>query len=170
MREALRQPRTAREELKAKAETTAVLFAHGMRATIDDAEEQVANQEFHKSVQQLPLNTERANKPGIVLRLTAMLSEYDHQVVRDAAQMRLYVTNRLLEESESTKPANVRMRALENLGKITEVGLFTERSEITVKSMPVENLEAKLYDRLRMLLPNEENIIDVTPDRRHDTE
>ena len=165
--DSLRQPKTERDELQAKAKTTAVLLSHGMRASIDDQEELVANQEFHKHLQQLPITSARVDKPGIVLKLSALLSEYDHQVVKDAIQMRQYVTNRLLEESDPKMPASQRMRALENLGKITEVGLFTERTEITVKNMPVENLESKLYDRLRMLLPNEENTIDVTPQQEH---
>ena len=89
------------------------------------------------------------------MKLGALLSEYDHEVVRDAVQMRQYITNRLLEESDPKMPAGQRLKALQMLGQITEVGLFTERVEMTVKTMPMDNLEAKLYSKLKTLLPQE---------------
>jgi len=155
----MHQARNDREDLQARVKTTATLLQHGMEASIDEEEESTATQQFNRIIQQLPLQTNTLNKPGIVLKLAAMMGEYDHEVVRDAAQMRQYVTNRLLEESEATKPGPTRMRALQLLGTITEVGLFTERTEVTVKTMPMESLEARLHDKLRMLLPAEYNAI-----------
>ena len=46
---------------------------------------------------------------------------------------------RSLLESDSPDP-KVRMRALELLGKITDVGLFTEKSEVTVTHRSTEDL------------------------------
>lgn len=153
MERLLRRPASPHEELQAKAKTTAVLMNHGMQATINDREETTAMHQFNRHIQQLPIQTSTLNKPGIILKLTALMSEYDYQVVKDATQMRQYITNRLLEESKPDNPQ--RMRALELLGKITDVGLFTERTEVTVKTMPIENLEAALHDRLITLLPTE---------------
>jgi len=144
-----------RDLLKAKSKTVASMMQHGLEATIDEAEDTKAMQQFHRHIQQLPIEPQSLNSPAVVLKLTALLSEYDHEVVRDAAQMRTYITNRFLEESGPDKPAQVRMRALENLGKIDGVDLFTERSEVTIKTLPTESLEAKLHDKLKMLLPAE---------------
>jgi hypothetical protein len=159
---ALRQPLNSRDELRAKADTTAALLASGMKLEINDDEESEAIRQFHREQQQLPLSA--TNNPAIILKLSALMSEYDHEVVRDAVQMRQYVTNRLLEESDPNNkkvPAAQRLAALKLLGQITEVGLFTERTEITVKSMPVETLEAKLHDKLKVLLPEEYEAIEA---------
>lgn len=144
-----------KEELRARAASAAEMFKHGLEATMDDEEELIARQQFNRHIQQLPLQTNTLSRPAIVLKLSALMSEYDYEVARDASQLRTYITNRLLEESDPKQPANVRMRALENLGKITGVDLFTERKEITVKSMPVESLEEKLHAKLKTLLPAE---------------
>jgi len=151
----IRPPVSDREEVLSRARTSGMLLASGMEASMDDREEQIAAQEFHHLLQQKPMQTAKLTKPGIVLKLAALLSEYDHKVVRDAEQMRTYVTNRLLEESsEAAKPSD-RLRALEALGKISGVDLFTERTEITIKSVPTEVLEAQLHEKLRVLLPEE---------------
>lgn len=99
-------------------------------------------------------------KPGIILHLEALLEEYDHEVVHDAKRLRTYVTNRLLEESNHDDP-KVRLRALENLGKISDVGLFTERKELVITQRSEKELEAELRENLSLLL-NPEDIIDVT--------
>ena len=158
----LRKPKSPREEVQAKAKSAAVLLAAGMRVAIDDKEETEARRQFHRELQHLPI--EPPTKSAVVLKLSALLSEYDHQIVRDAAQMRDYVTNRLLEESAPTMPAAQRLAALKLLGQITEVGLFTERTEITVKQLPTENLEAKLHEKLKLLLPQDVEVTDITPE------
>jgi len=62
--------------------------------------------------------------PGVMLKLEALLEEYDYTLLEDTARIRNYVTNRLLEET-TAPDAKVRLRAYELLGKITEVALFT---------------------------------------------
>ena len=157
----LRRPRSPREEVVAKTKSAAVLLAAGMQVSMSDEEETEALRQFHRETQQLPIRP--PDRPAVILKLAALLSEYDHEVVKDATQMRQYVTNRLLEESDPKQPASQRLAALRLLGQITEVGLFTERTEITVKQMPVETLEAKLHEKLKLLLPSEVEVTDVTP-------
>jgi hypothetical protein len=65
------------------------------------------------------------------------------------------VTNKLIQETENPDP-RIRLRALELLGKITDVGLFTERSEVTVTHQTSDDLRAKLREKLLKLK-------DVTP-------
>jgi len=157
----LRTPDSPREEILAKARSTATLMAAGMQVSMSDEEETEALRQFHRETQQLPIQP--ASRPAVILKLAALLSEYDHEVVEDAARMRNYVTNRLLEESDPKQPASQRLAALKLLGQITEVGLFTERTEITVKQLPAETLEAKLYEKLKLLLPSEVEVTDITP-------
>lgn len=80
-----------------------------------------------------------------------LLSAFDMEVVRDAKRLRNYVTNRLVVESDSVDP-RIRMRALELLGKISDVGLFTERTEITINNRSTVELENSLRDKLRKLM------------------
>jgi hypothetical protein len=95
---------------------------------------------------QLP-TTAIANTPGSVQHLKEILSEYDHIVVKSAVQIRTFVTNKLIEES-SNPDAKIRMRALELLGKIGDVGLFIERTEITVKHKTTVELQSLVRGRL----------------------
>lgn len=82
--------------------------------------------------------------------LRALLADYDHEVVQTAVQIRQFVTNSLIEEAA---PGNKnRIRALELLGKISEVGLFTERTEVTVRHQSATELEEKVRDKLIKLM------------------
>lgn len=95
------------------------------------------------------------SSPGAIVHIKAILSEYDKAVVESAAQIRTFVTNKLLLESESPDP-RIRIKALELLGKISDVGLFTEKTEITMRHRPTEELEQLLRERLMKTLDAEE--------------
>jgi len=84
--------------------------------------------------------------------LKALLNEYDIEVVQSAAQIRSFVTNGLLEEA--APGSKNRIRALELLGKISDVGLFTERTEVTVRQKPTNEIEAQLRSKLETLFQN----------------
>jgi len=90
-------------------------------------------------------------KPGLVVKLEALLAEYDYQIIDEAVKLRTYVTNRLIEESDDKDP-KIRMRALEMLGKITDVGLFTERREVVITTKSDADLEKDLRESLTILL------------------
>ena len=98
------------------------------------------------------------SSPGTVVKLKAILSEYDKAVVESAAQIRTFVTNKLLLESESPDP-RIRIKALELLGKISDVGLFTEKTEITMRHRPTEELEQLLRERLMKTLDAESTAV-----------
>lgn len=89
--------------------------------------------------------------PATVVHLHALLTAYDHEVVRSATQLRNYITNKLLEETASPT-ASVRIKALELLGKISDVGLFTEKTEVTLRHRPTEELEQMLREKLEKVI------------------
>lgn len=97
--------------------------------------------------------------PGMVVYLQSLLAEYDTVVVKSAQQMRTYVTNRLLRETDNADP-RIRMKSLELLGKISDVGLFTDKTEITMRHRPTEELEQMLRERLTKVL--EAEVVDTT--------
>ena len=108
-------------------------------------------------LEERPIST--VQNSATAVHLQALLSEYDVQVVKTAAQIRTYVTNSLIEEAA---PGNKnRIRALELLGKISEVGLFTERSEVTVKHQTTVELEQKVRDKIASLISKKSTAQDI---------
>lgn len=91
------------------------------------------------------------NTPIGALYVSSILTAYDMEVVKDSRRLRHYVTNKLIIESDNPD-ARIRMRALELLGKVSDVGLFTERTEITVNNRSTVELETSLRDKLRKLM------------------
>ena len=94
------------------------------------------------------------SKPAVITHLGALLQEYDHLVVKSAAQLRTYITNKLILESDNPDP-RIRLKSLEMLGKISDVGLFTDKTEITMRHRPTEELEQLLRERLTRVVEGE---------------
>lgn len=145
------------EKVAAMFRTTEFMETFGPVAEPTEEDKVRARAALHESVtaasdpSKLPATTAVANTPGSVKHLKEILSEYDHVVVKSAVQIRTFVTNRLIEES--TNPdAKIRMRALELLGKIGDVGLFVERTEITVKHKTTIELQSSIKERITKLL------------------
>ena len=88
---------------------------------------------------------------NVALKLAALLTDYDHKVVLDATQARTYITNRLLEIS-SCGDAKHELRAIELLGKMSDIGAFSEKSEITVTHRTSDDLRQALEQKIQRLL------------------
>ena len=69
--------------------------------------------------------------------------------------IRHLVTNKLVLETENPD-AKIRLRALELLGKVSDVGLFAEKSEITVTHQSSDDLRARLRGKLEKIVNPEE--------------
>jgi hypothetical protein len=89
--------------------------------------------------------------PASLLNIRSYLDEYGKAVVTHAIEVRHMVTNRLLEESQNPDP-RIRIRALELLGKHSDVGLFTDRSEVTITHQSTDELKARLRAKLQRLI------------------
>ena len=124
--------------------------------TLDDAdiaarivEEFAATEDQPK---ELPTTkTLSATPPAAILLTRNIIAEYSHAVVDRAVQIRHLVTNKLILVSDNPDP-KIRIRALELLGKISDVGLFTERSEVVVTHQSSSELEERLRSKLRLLM------------------
>jgi hypothetical protein len=92
--------------------------------------------------------------PASLILTSAILKEFGQSVVESSLHIRHLVTNKLLLESENPDP-RIRMRALELLGKISDVGLFSEKSEITITHQSTDDLRIKLKDKLEKLVVGE---------------
>ena len=89
--------------------------------------------------------------PASIVLTNNILQEFGHSVAESATQIRYLVTNKLLLESENADP-RIRIRALELLGKISDVGLFAEKSEVTVTHQSTEDLRNKLRGKLEKII------------------
>jgi hypothetical protein len=87
------------------------------------------------------------NTPQAVRRLVGMLTAYDWAFVEQARQMRGYAVAKILEDTEHPDP-RYRLKALDMLGKVTEVALFTERVEVKKAELTDEEIEAKIKAKL----------------------
>ena len=89
-----------------------------------------------------------------------LIKRFDFQAFADAQQARNFVTNKLIALADCGDP-KLELKALELLGKHSDIGLFTERSEITVHHTSSKSLEESIKERVKRLMNS--NIIDVTP-------
>ena len=128
-------------------------------SVVDEAQQRAAREAFGAlavSTDQLELadvreHITRIKTPAAVQHLVGMLTAYDWEYVQQAKEMRSYVVARLLEETQHPE-AKIRLQALKLLGNVTEVGVFTERVEVTQKPTNETELEERLRERLRGLL------------------
>jgi len=90
-------------------------------------------------------------EPNTAFAAAAFLRSYGQQLAMDAAQARAAITNKLMEIANCGDP-RYELKALELLGKHSDIGVFTERSEITVNYKDPEDLEKAIKDRVKRLL------------------
>jgi len=98
--------------------------------------------------------------PASIVLTNNILQEFGHSVAESATQIRYLVTNKLLLESENDDP-RIRIRALELLGKISDVGLFAEKTEVTVTHQSTEDLRNKLRGKLEKLVQPVDDIAEA---------
>ena len=102
----------------------------------------------------------KADTPEAVKHLVGMLTAYDWQFVEQAQELRGYTVAGLVEETKHPD-ARIRLRALELLGRVTEVALFTDRVEIKHTQISDDELDAQLEAKLKKLRDAE---IVITPE------
>ena len=96
--------------------------------------------------------------PQAVRHLTSMLTAYDWEFIQQAKELRGYAVAKILEECEHPT-ASIRLKALALLGKVTEVGLFTEKSEVKKTDMTEDEVDRKLKEKLAKFM----DVTDVQP-------
>jgi hypothetical protein len=94
-------------------------------------------------------------------RIGTMLREYNNPIVADAAELRLVVTNKLLDLASCGDP-KIEIKATEMLGKISDVGLFSEKTEITVTYNNVSDIDTAIKDKIRKMLMAQ-GVTDIAP-------
>jgi hypothetical protein len=90
-----------------------------------------------------------------------MLTAYDWEFIQQAKELRGYTVAKLVEETQHPN-ANIRLKALGLLGKVTEVGLFTEKIEVKKTDLTEDEIDKKLKEKLaRFMDVTDADVIDV---------
>jgi hypothetical protein len=149
---------TFKDELTVTANTVDLLEGLGMQveATPDDVEKT-------KRLVTAAIAGQKAStlqQPTAAFAAREFLKAYGNQLALDVHEVRSAMTAKLMEIANCGDP-KFELRALELLGKHSDIGLFTERSEITVNYKTSSDLENAIKDRVKRLL--NADVIDVTP-------
>jgi hypothetical protein len=142
-----------REKAHALFETVQELIKQG--ATVQITAEDKAKSHEIAATGKLPPTKEIT--PGTIINLEAILTEWDEEVLDVHRRLRNYVTNKLLSESIHDDPRQ-RMKALENLGRIGGVGLFSDKIEVNVTHRTVDDIERELAKTLDMYMGQVEEV------------
>ena len=94
-----------------------------------------------------------------------MLTAYDWAFVEQAKELRGYAVAQILEEVKHPD-ARIRLKALQMLGTVTEVALFTERVEIKKADMSDSEIDKKIKEKLNkfMGVVDVEDVTEIAPD------
>lgn len=106
--------------------------------------------------------------------LAGMVSQYDQMIVKDLADLKVFVVNKLVEQTESGSAKDV-IAALKALGEVDGVDAFKRRSEVTVQIKPIDQVEKDLLAKLEKLerltkYADAQDIIDVEPTETNTSE
>lgn len=96
-------------------------------------------------------DTKPLTQPTTAFAAAAFLRTYGAQLAMDVATARAAITNKLMEIANCGDP-RYELKALELLGKHSDIGIFTERSEITINYKDPAALENEIKERVKRLL------------------
>ena len=122
------------DEMVRDQQTTAARKAFGFLTTNADTTEQKT------ALAQL-------KTPAAVRHITGMLAAYDWEFIQQAQEIRGYTVAKLFEETQNPN-ASIRLKALVALGKVTEIGLFTEKIEVKKEALTDNELDQRIKDKL----------------------
>lgn len=83
--------------------------------------------------------------------LAGMVGIYNHMAVKDLAELKLYVVNKLINAAESTQNVKEQIAALRSIGEVDGVDAFKKKTEVTHKVESMEEVEKELLAMLSEL-------------------
>lgn len=160
-------PKTLLDEIAVAGNTAELQVEMGAPLELPNKADQEKLNNLIKDARRNPAGKGNGNtlSPALTQTNTAyatasFLRNYGQMLAFDVAQARAAITHKLMEIADCGDIKH-ELRALELLGKHSDIGLFTERSEITINYKTPESLENAIKERIKRLL--NADIIDVTP-------
>lgn len=152
------KPKTFRDELAVAGNTADLLKELGATIDIspDDLDQVKSLTESHSRAKA----SKALRNPSTASAAALFLKSYANQVAADVHEVRSAITAKLMEIANCGDP-KYELKALELLGKHSDIGLFTERSEITITHKNADSLESAIKERIKRLLNSD--VVDVTP-------
>lgn len=154
-----------RTRVEAASNTAAMLSEHGLEVEPTAEDNGIAAKltlayadDPDKTSKKVSAKRASSLPPAALMATHGILTQFGHSVVESATQVRHLVTNKLIEETENPDP-RVRIRALELLGKISDVGLFTEKAEVTITHKTTDELRESLRAKLAKIIEPEDAVI-----------
>ena len=143
------KPSTLLEEMAVAGNTAELQESLG--ASLDISEGDVEREkELLRAVAESKKPTNLSNQTT-AFAAAAFLRSYGQQLAMDAAQARAAITNKLMEIADCGDP-RYELKALELLGTHSDIGIFTERSEVTINYKNPQDLEKAIKERVKNLL------------------
>lgn len=152
------QPKTHADAISVAANTADLIEQLG--GSID------FNHDDLNKAAELIKGTKKPNVPrhvavsGEAKSASLLIKKFDFQAFSDAQQARNFITNKLISIADCGD-TKLELKALELLGKHSDIGLFSERSEITVHHTSSSSLENSIKERIKRLLNTD--VTDITP-------
>jgi hypothetical protein len=147
------------EILNAQVKTTEWLESMGVASdqkALEQAQANAARKVFSALATAQPVaetkhQLTQLKTPEAVRHLVTMLSAYDWEFVEQAKELRGMAVAKILEETNHPD-ARIRLKALDMLGRVTEVGLFTERIEVKRADLSDNEIDQKIKDKLNRFM------------------
>ena len=98
--------------------------------------------------------------PEEIRSTVAMVSTYQWKFLEQAESLRSMAVTKIIQETDHPD-ARIRLKALELLGKVTEVALFMDRVEVKHTEMSDEELTEKIREKLSRYM-GKVDIVDAT--------
>jgi len=83
--------------------------------------------------------------------IKTLVEEYAKEVFDSPQQARSFITNKLLELSTCGDPRH-ELRALELLGKLSDIGAFSEKSEVVVTAKSSADIDRQIREKVNEIL------------------
>ena len=120
---------------------------------LENAQEEIARDAFKALVAnpaQAKAALQKVTLPPAIQKIVGMLTAYEWAFVEQAKELRGMAVAKIVEETDHPD-ARIRLKALELLGKVTEVGLFTERISVKKEDISDDELDQKIREKLSQL-------------------
>jgi len=160
----------ATETLSAQIKTSKWLesFQDDDEATLTETQQEKVANTFNALTTHDPRAKEKLlqlDLPEEIKSAVGMVTAYQWKFVEQAEELRSMAVSHIVKEIQHPD-ARIRLKALEMLGKVTEVALFTDRVAIKSEDVTDEELDARIKEKLGRYM-GAVDIVDVeeTPEK-----
>jgi hypothetical protein len=152
------EPKDFAEELAVAANTIEVLEQLGTSPEVKPEDVGKTKELFESAVKNK--DGKNLSNPLTAFAAKEFLRVYSVRLAAEMNDVRSAITNKLMELANCGDP-RFELKALELLGKHSDIALFTERSEVTVTYKNSSDLEEAIKERVKRLLNS--NTVDAEP-------